>query len=68
MKQSTWQSKAVRPTRHAGFVDADGPSAGHHIRRAADDGLSVVVVSGDDNIRVLKPELGDRKDLRPIET
>lgn len=45
-------------------IDADVPSAGHHIGRAADDGLSVVRVSGDGNVRILKPELGGRKDPR----
>ena len=41
----------------AAFVDADAPSAGHDIERAADEGLSVVLVSADGSTRVLKPEL-----------
>lgn len=41
----------------AAFVDADAPSAGHDIERAADEGLSVVLVSADGSARVLNPEL-----------
>lgn len=57
------EGRSPYPAR-AAFIDADVPSVGHHIRRAADDGLSVVLVSGDGNIRVLKPELGGPKDPR----
>jgi hypothetical protein len=39
------------------FVDADTPSAGHEIRRAADEGLAVVLVSADGSTRVLRPEV-----------
>lgn len=39
----------------AAFIDA--PSAGHDIKRAADEGLAVVLVSVDGSTRVLKPEL-----------
>lgn len=42
---------------HAAFVDADTPSAGHEIQRAADEGRSVVLVAADGSSRVLKPEL-----------
>jgi hypothetical protein len=41
----------------AAFIDADTPSAGHDIERAADEGLSVVLVLADGTTRVLKPEL-----------
>jgi hypothetical protein len=41
----------------AAFIDADTPSAGHDIGRAADEGLAVVLVSADGKSRVLKPEL-----------
>lgn len=40
----------------AAFIDADTPSAGHDIERAADEGLSVVLVSTDGSTRVLKPD------------
>ena len=43
--------------KRAAFIDADTPSAGHDIERAADEGLSVVLVSTDGSTRVLKPEL-----------
>jgi hypothetical protein len=41
----------------AAYIDADAPSAGHAIERAADQGLSVVLVSADGSTRVLRPEL-----------
>lgn len=41
----------------AAFIDADAPSAGHAIERAADQGLSVVLVSADGSTRILNPEL-----------
>lgn len=41
----------------AAFIDADMPSAGHDIERAADDGLSIVLVSADGSTRILGPEL-----------
>lgn len=41
----------------AAFIDADAPSAGHVIERAADQGLSVVLVSADGSTRILNPEL-----------
>ena len=44
----------------AAFIDADTPSAGHDIERAADKGLSVVFVSADGSTRVLKPDLATR--------
>lgn len=42
------------------LIDADTPSAGHNIGRAADEGLSVVLVSADGSTRVLKPDLATR--------
>jgi hypothetical protein len=41
----------------AAFLDADEPSVGHAIKRAADEGLSVVLVSADGSTHVLRPEL-----------
>jgi hypothetical protein len=41
----------------AAFIDADAPSAGHAIERAADQGLSVVLVSADGSTHILNPEL-----------
>ncbi len=50
------EGRSPYPER-AAFIDADAPSAGHDIERAADEGLSVVLVSSDGSTRVLKPEL-----------
>lgn len=41
----------------AAFIEADTPQAGHEIQRAADEGRSIVLVSGDGSTRVLHPEL-----------
>lgn len=53
------EGRSPYPER-AAFIDADTPSAGHDIERAADEGLSVVLVSADGSTRVLKPELTAR--------
>jgi hypothetical protein len=50
------EGRSPYPER-AAFVDVDAPAAGHDIERAADEGLSVVLVSSDGSTRVLKPEL-----------
>jgi hypothetical protein len=50
------EGRSPYPER-AAFVDADAASAGHDIERAADEGLSVVLVSADGSTRVLKSEL-----------
>jgi hypothetical protein len=50
------EGRSPYPER-AAFVDADAPSAGHDIERAADEGLSVVLVSADGRTRILRPEL-----------
>ena len=50
------EGRSPYPER-AAFIDADAPSAGHYIERAADEGLPVVLVSADGSTRVLKPEL-----------
>jgi hypothetical protein len=50
------EGRSPYPER-AAFVDADAPSAGHDIEPAADEGLSVVLVSADGSTRVLKPGL-----------
>jgi hypothetical protein len=44
----------------AAFIDADAPTAGHAIERAADQGLPVVLVSADGRTRILNPELSAR--------
>jgi hypothetical protein len=50
------EGRSPYPER-AAFIDADTPFAGHEIERAADEGLSVVLVSADGSTRVLKPDL-----------
>jgi hypothetical protein len=49
-ERSPYPEKAV-------FVDADEPYAGEEIRRAADEGCAVVLVSADGSTRTLFPEL-----------
>jgi hypothetical protein len=44
----------------AAFIDADTASAGHEIKRAADEGLPVVLVAADGSTRVLMPEAAAR--------
>jgi hypothetical protein len=46
--------------KRAAFIDADTASAGHDIERAADEWLSVVLVSADGSTRVLKPDFPTR--------
>ncbi len=53
------EGRSPYPER-AAFIDADTPSAGHDIERAADEGLSVVLVSADGSTRVLRPDLATR--------
>jgi hypothetical protein len=50
------ESRSPYPER-AAFIDADTPSAGHEIQRAADEGRSVVLVAADGSSRVLTPDL-----------
>jgi hypothetical protein len=52
----TIEGRSPFPAR-AAFIDADAPSAGHDIKRAADEGLVVVLVSVDGSTQALKPEL-----------
>jgi hypothetical protein len=40
----------------AAFVDADSPTAGREIRRAADQGLAIVLVSADGTTQTLSPD------------
>jgi hypothetical protein len=54
--RSGLEGRSPYPER-AAFIDADTPSAGHDIERAADEGLPVVLVSTDGSTRILKPEL-----------
>jgi hypothetical protein len=44
----------------AAFIDADTASAGHEIKRAADEGLPVVLVAADGSSQVLTPEVAAR--------
>lgn len=44
----------------AAFIDSDTASAGYEIKRAADEGLSVVLVAEDGSTRVLMPEAAAR--------
>ncbi|HEU5254246.1 MAG TPA: hypothetical protein VFU16_13075 [Solirubrobacterales bacterium] len=44
----------------AAFIDADTASAGHEIKRAADEGLPVVLVAEDGSTRVLMPAAATR--------
>jgi len=41
----------------ATFVDADEPSVGAEIRRAADEGCAIVLVAADGSTRTLFPQL-----------
>jgi hypothetical protein len=41
----------------AAFLDADEPSVGSEIRRAADEGRAIVLVAADGSTRTLLPEL-----------
>jgi hypothetical protein len=41
----------------AAFINADWPSVGTEIRRAADEGRAVVLVAADGSTRTLLPEL-----------
>lgn len=50
------EGRSPYPVR-AVFIDADTPSAGRDIERAADERLSVVLVSANGRSRVLRPEL-----------
>lgn len=53
------EGRSPYPER-AAFIDADTPSAGHDIERAANEGLSVVLVSADGSTRILRPEPAHR--------
>ncbi len=53
------EGRSPYPER-AAFIDADAPSAGHEIQRAADEGRSVVLVAADGSSRILKPEIAAR--------
>ncbi len=50
------EGRSSYPER-AAFIDADAPSAGHDIERAAEEGLAVVLVSAEGSTRVLSPDL-----------
>jgi hypothetical protein len=50
------EGRSPYPER-AAFIDADAPSAGHDVERAADEGMSDVLVSSNGSTRILKPEL-----------
>jgi len=49
------EGRSPYPDR-AAFIDTDAASAGHEIKRAADEGLPVVLVAADGSSQVLMPE------------
>ena len=49
------EGRSPYPER-AAFVDANAASASHEIKRAADEGLPVVLVAEDGSAHVLVPE------------
>lgn len=49
------EGRSPYPER-AAFIDADAPEAGQEIKRAADQGLSIVLVAVDGSTRILTPE------------
>lgn len=53
------EDRSPYPER-AAFIDADTASAGHEIKRAADEGLAVVLVAADGSSQVLMPEAAAR--------
>jgi hypothetical protein len=53
------EGRSPYPDR-AAFIDADTASAGHEIKRAADEGLPVVLVAADGSSQVLMPEAATR--------
>ena len=53
------EGRSPYPER-AAFIDADAASAGHEIKRAADEGLPVVLVAADGSSQVLMPEAAAR--------
>jgi len=53
------EGRSPYPER-AAFIDADTASAGHEIKRAADEGLPVVLVAADGSSQVLMPEAAAR--------
>ena len=53
------EGRSPYPER-AAFIDADTASAGHEIKRAADEGLPVVLVAEDGSTHVLMPEAATR--------
>lgn len=53
------EGRSPYPDR-AAFIDADTASARHEIKRAADEGLPVVLVADDGSTRVLMPEAAIR--------
>jgi len=53
------EGRSPYPER-AAFIDSDTASAGYEIKRAADEGLSVVLVAEDGSRRVLVPDAAAR--------
>jgi hypothetical protein len=53
------EGRSPYPDR-AAFIDAGTASAGQEIKRAADEGLPVVLVATDGSARVLMPEAATR--------
>ncbi len=53
------EGRSPYPER-AAFIDVDTALAGHEIKRAADEGLPVVLVAADGSSQVLMPEAAAR--------
>lgn len=49
------EDRSPYPDR-AAFIDAGTASAGHEIKRAADEGLPIVLVAADGSTHILMPE------------
>lgn len=53
------EERSPYPDR-ATFIDADEPSLGAEIRRAADEGRAIVLVAADGSTRTLLPEVAGK--------
>jgi hypothetical protein len=54
------EERSPYPER-AAFIDAEEPSVGAEIRRAADEGRAVVLVAGDCSTRTLLPDVTQQR-------
>lgn len=60
LRNSQFQITELLNGYRAAFIDADTATAGHEIKRVADEGLPVVLVADDGSTRVLRPEAATR--------